>query len=330
MNIVQTQTQLAGVFGPSGQETAVAQVIEELAAPYADELYRDVLGNLIVRKAGNGPKVMFSAHMDSIGFIVTHIDKNGFLRFSKIGFIPYAEALGSRIVFANGLRGVVCADGNYAKSKEPDDLYIDIGASDEAEARSLVSVGDMAVYDQTVHTRGDILLSPYLDARIACAVLLSALEAVQRPKNDLYFVFSVQEELGLRGAKTAAFALAPTYGFAVDVTEAGDTPEHKPKNECRLGGGAAIKYMDSSIICHPKVTAYLQNAAELHGVRVQREILRAGGTDAGAIHRSRAGVYTGAISIPARLIHNPVEMCNLNDAEECVKLVGLAADIELE
>lgn len=329
MNIVQTQTRLAAAFGPSGQETAVAQLIEELAAPYADEISRDVLGNLIVRKAGSGPKVMFSAHMDSIGFIVTHIDKNGFIRFAKIGGIPFQEAIGTRVVFSDGLRGLVCADGNYAKSKTQDDIYIDIGATDEADARSLVSVGDMAVYDEPVNSRGNVLMSPYLDDRIGCVVLLSALEQMQRPKNDVYFVFSVQEELGLRGAKTAAYGLSPVYGFAVDITDAGDTPECKPKINCSMGGGAAIKYMDNSIVCHPKVTAYLQNTAELHGVRVQRDVLRVGGTDAGAIHRSRAGVYTGGISIPTRCIHAPVEMCHIQDVEECVKLVGLAAEIDL-
>ncbi|MDR1736549.1 MAG: M42 family metallopeptidase [Oscillospiraceae bacterium] len=328
MNITEIQKKLAAAFGPSGQESAVADVIEKIAAPFADEVRRDVLGSLIVRKKGTGKKVMFSAHMDTIGLIVTHIDKKGFARFAKIGGVPNGVS-GAKVVFANGTRGIVFADRHFTESKSTDDMYIDVGAENADAARGVISVGDIAVYDGDVRVQGDRLLSPYLDNRISCAVLLRALEEIKNPKNDLYFVFSAQKEIGLRGAKTAAFGIDPDYGFAVDVTDAGDTPERKPVNECFLGGGAAIKHMDSFVLCHPKVIEYLHNAAEKNNVKVQREVLRAGGTDAGAIHSTRAGVYTGAISVPTRYIHNSTEMCDLRDVEECVKLAVLAADIEL-
>lgn len=332
LNIFETQQKLAAAYGPSGQERAVAEVIAELAKPYADDVYTDRLGNLIaVKKGGGEASVMFSAHMDSIGLIVTHIDENGFLWFSQIGGLAIWRIYGSVVRFQNGTRGVVYINGKAEpKDVKLSDLYIDIGAKDEASARKMVSVGDTAVFDQPTFLMGDnCLASPYLDDRIACVVLLAAMQDIQKTDNDLYFVFSSQEELGIRGAKAAAYGINPTYGFAVDVTMSGDIPEHKPKMECKLHGGAAVKIMDSSIICHPEVVKWLEATADREGITHQREILLAGGTDAGAIHVSRAGVYTGAISIPTRYIHNPVEVCSLDDVEACIRLVRAACDISL-
>jgi endoglucanase len=333
-DIVKTQEILAGAYGPAGCEGCVAEVIAELAKPYADEVYTDTLGNLIaVKRAGDPsvPKVMFSAHMDSIGLIVTHIDEKGFLWVSNLGCIHLRAVSGTAVKFQNGTRGVVFTGGK-ADPKEPkiSDLYIDIGAKDGVSARKTVSVGDTAVFDQPVFTMGDgLLASPYLDNRIACVALLAVMEDLPKVKNDLYFVFSVQEEVGLRGAKTAAYAIDPDYGFAVDVTSSGDTPDYTPKMEVKLCGGAGVKVMDTSVICHPKVVKWLEDTAAREGIAWQREILQRGGTDAGAIHVTRTGVYTGAISVPTRYIHNTLEICALEDVEAVIKLVRAACGISL-
>ena len=164
------------------------------------------------------------------------------------------------------------------------------------------------------------MTSPYLDDRLACAVLLCALERIERPTCDLYLVFTVQEEVGLRGAKTAAWQVEPEVGIAVDVTDVDDTPGSERCGTTRLGKGAAVKVMDSSIICHPEVVARLEELARREEIPFQRDIMRGGGTDAGAIHTTRLGVRTGGISIPCRYIHTPTETASLQDAAACVRL----------
>ena len=168
-----------------------------------------------------------------------------------------------------------------------------------------------------------------MDNRISCAVLLAVLERIQTSVNDLYFVFTSQEEVGLRGAKTAAWAVDPDWAIAVDVTDVDDTPGSKRSGTVQLGKGAAVKVMDSSIICHPEVVAKLEGLAQVQGISVQRDIMRGGGTDAGAIHTTRLGVKTGGISVPCRYIHTPVEMADLGDAKACIKLVEAFAQTAL-
>ena len=316
---------LNAAFGPSGDESGVACVIADLARPYVDEITTDVLGNLICHKKGSGPKVMFAAHMDSLGLIVTHIEKEGFLRVGAVGGIRPAEILYTSVRFRNGVRGVVAVNENADLTKlKLDDLYLDIGVTSLEEAKALVNVGDVAVYDAAVFQAGGCLVSPYQDNRISCAVLLSALEQLGESGNDLYFVFTTQEEVGLRGARTAA------YGIAVDVTGVGDLPGSKHGSSSVLDGGASIKVKDSSVIAHPQMVALLERLAGEKGIQVQRDVLLAGGTDAGAIHQTRAGVYTGGISVPCRYIHTPVECVRISDVEACAKLVCAFAETKLE
>ena len=228
--------------------------------------------------------------------------------------------------FKNGVRGVFAPEEktDFGKLKL-DQCFIDIGAESGEEAKKLVQVGDAAVYDRSIRTRGGRVMGPYLDDRIACAVLLCALERIEKPACDLYMVFTVQEEVGLRGAKTAAWWAEPDIGIAVDVTDVDDTPGSEKSGTTRLGGGAAIKVMDSSVICHPQVVARLEELAKAEGIPVQRDILRSGGTDAGAIHTTRLGVRTGGISIPCRYIHTPAETADLQDAKACVLLAAAFA-----
>ena len=321
---------LNAAHGPSGDEGDVREAIARLAAPYADEVTTDTLGNLIVHKKGSGPRVMLCAHMDSIGFIVTHIEKEGFLRLGRVGGIAASEALYTPVRFKNGVRGVLAKEEKAElKGLKLDSCYVDIGAADQDAAKALVQVGDTAVYDTPTICNGDKVISPYLDNRIACAVLLDVLERLEGCPNDLYLVFSVQEEVGLRGAKTAAWAIDPDYALAVDVTDVDDTPGSERCGTVQLGKGAAIKVMDSSVICHPAVVAKLEDLAQKHNIPVQRDILRGGGTDAGAIHTTRTGVRTGGVSVPCRYIHTPNEAADLADARACADLVLAFAQAEL-
>lgn len=322
---------LNAAHGPSGDEGGVREVIARLAAPFADEVKTDTLGNLIVRKKGTGPKVMFAAHMDSIGFVVTHIEKEGFLRVGRLGGISPKEAAYTPVKLKNGVRGVFVPEekADFGKLKL-DECYVDIGAQNEDEAKKMVQVGDTAVYDSPSFVNGGKVVSPYLDNRISCAILLLTLERMGDSANDLYFVFTAQEEVGLRGGKTAAWAVDPDYGIAVDVTDVDDTPGSEKSGTVQLGKGAAIKVMDSSVICHPEIVAKLDTLAQEQGIAAQRDILRAGGTDAGAIHLTRMGVRAGGISVPCRYIHTPVEMADLEDAENCVKLAVAFAQCKPE
>ena len=329
MELTEILRMLDSAHGPSGDEGDIRAVIQQLARPWADEITSDVMGNLVARKKGSGPKVMFAAHMDSIGFIVTHIEKEGFLRVGKLGGISPKDVLNTPVRFKNGVRGVLVAEEKAEDKLKLEDCYLDIGARDEEQARSLVQVGDTAVYDTAVTEVNGRVISPYLDDRIACAILLKAMEQVGPCENDLYFVFTVQEEVGTRGAKTAAWSVDPDYGIAVDVTDVDDTPGSGKYGTCKLGRGAAVKVMDSSVICQPEVVKALEQCAQDKGIAVQRDIIRAGGTDAGPIHVTRTGVRTGGISIPCRYIHTPTEMADLSDVQSCVDLTVAFAHAKL-
>ena len=326
MELFERIQKLNAAHGPSGDEGGIRAVIEAMAAPYADEVRADTMGNLIVHKAGQGPKVMFAAHMDSIGFIVTHIEEEGFLRVGKLGGISPKEAVYTPVRFQNGVRGCFVPEekADFGKLKL-DECYLDIGARNEVEAKKLVRVGDTAVYDTPIFQSGENITSPYLDNRVSCAILLGALERIPNSPNDLYFVFTVQEEVGLRGSKTAAWAIQPDYAVAVDVTDVDDTPGSEKSGTVQLGKGAAIKVMDSSVICHPAMVRLLDETAREADIPTQRDILRAGGTDAGAIHITGAGVLTGGISVPCRYVHTPVETASLEDCEACIRLAAAFA-----
>lgn len=313
---------LCGAYGPSGDEAEIREVITKLAAPLADRVYSDPLGNLIVHKQGIGPRVLFAAHMDSIGFIVTHIEEDGFLRCGRLGGVSPKETVFTPVRFKNGVRGVFAKEEKVDFGKlKLDECFLDIGAKSREEAAELVRVGDTAIYDGPTFFSNGKVISPYLDNRVSCAILLSALEQIKHTPNDLYFAFTVQEEVGLRGAKTASYWIDPDWGIAVDVTDPDDTPGSERCGTVQLGRGAAIKIMDRSVICHPEAVKQLEQTAQTAGVPYQREIMKDGGTDAGAIHTTRIGVRTGGISVPCRYIHTPVETAALSDIDAGIQLV---------
>jgi putative aminopeptidase FrvX len=316
---------LTASFGPSGFEAKIRSLIEEEVKKYCDEIFVDPLGNLVaVKKSPAAEKdIMLAAHMDEIGFMVTFIDEKGFLRFTNIGGLLLNTLVGLRVFFSNGTVGVIGQEKlEQQKDLALNKLYIDIGAKNREDALKKVKIGDTANFFAPFSQNGDRIIAKSLDNRVGCALLLGTLKRLPETlPNNLYFVFTVQEEVGLRGAGTAAYHLKPDYGLAVDVTRVGDTPEPEFKMEVSLGKGPAIKIKDTSIICHPEVTGRLIKNAEEHKIPYQLEVLERGGTDAGTIHLSREGVPSGVLSIPCRYIHTPVEMADLNDIENGVALL---------
>jgi len=312
-------------YGASGHEGRVRGVIEEALGGHVDSMETDVMGNLIAVKRGDGTgkRIMLSAHMDHIGLAVIDADKHGFVRVCNVGGIHAGDMVSGHVVFENGVRGVVGVDGKLKSAAKVSDLYIDIGASSREEALSMVSIGDMCVMQPRISMLGEHrMASPAMDDRIACFVLAETMLALEGGKNDVYAVFSVQEEVGLRGAATAAYSVNPDLGIAIDVTGVGDVPKADTKIAVSLGKGAAIKIMDRSLISTPSVVAMMEQAAQENGIPVQREVLPYGGTDAGAIQKSRCGVATGAVSIPCRYIHSEAETVDLRDVRAAIDLLG--------
>ncbi len=321
--------EIGSAFGPSGREDEVRAVIGAMAGALCDDMWTDAMGSLICRKKGVGKpglkkKILLAAHMDSIGVVVTSIDEKGFLRFANIGGLSKADLINIVVRFENGTRGVIsCEEKTPLEKATLQNLFIDIGATDRDHAKTMVQVGDFAVYDAPRFEQGGVICGPYLDNRIGCVALLRTMELLpEEVANDLYFAFTVQEEVGLRGAGPAAFAVEPDFAFAVDVTDTGDLPEHKYPMDCHMGGGPAIKIMDRSTICTPAMVEALEDAAQNLGMTVQREILQFGGTDTAMLQRARAGVQAGAVSIPTRYIHSPSEMCAAQDIEDAAKLLA--------
>lgn len=323
--------QLTEAFGPSGYETEVTDLIETMVKDHVDELKTDVMGNLIAIKKGqaDGKKIMFAAHTDEIGIVITHIDDKGFLRFANIGGVGISTLVGNRVRFAGGAIGAIYHEKGDWKELSLDKLYIDIGAESKEEALQKVQVGEFGIFHREFTDLGNRLIAKSMDDRVGCAVLIEALKKIQNPKNTLYFVFTSQEEVGLRGARTAAYGIEPDMGIALDVTLTGDMPEAR-RMDVHLGKGTAIKVKDSSLIVHPKVKELLVQLAKENNIPYQMEVLEAGGTDAGAIHLSRAGVPSGTISIPTRYVHSPSEMVDIRDVQACVDLVVSLANNDLE
>jgi len=254
--------------------------------------------------------------------MVTHVDDNGFARFMPIGGISPLTCLGGRVLFMNGTRGVIGME-RLEKDEHPElaKLFIDTGATSKADSQ--IGVGDVCGFERPFLDLGKRLVAKSMDDRVAAAIAMEALKEVQPGKNELYFVFSVQEEVGIRGAITAAYGVDPEVGLAVDVTRTGDTPLGV-KMEVALGNGPAIKVRDSSFIADPRVVKWMVNEAKAQKLPYQMEVLEAGGTDGAAMQRTRAGVPAGCLSIPCRYIHSPSEMVDRDDVENSVKLlVGL-------
>jgi endoglucanase len=308
--------------GPSGSEELIRKAVIEEIKGYVDEYKVDALGNLIARKGtkkADGLRIMISAHIDEIGLMVTHVDTHGFVRFIGIGGINPLTCLGGRVLFMNGTRGVIGTEKlDAGKAPTLDQLFIDVGASDRESCP--VKVGDVCGFERPYVEYGDRLVAKSMDDRIAAVVAIEALKALKKTPHEVHFVFSVQEEVGIRGATTAAYGVDPDLGLAIDVTRSGDTPK-TIKMETALGKGVAIKVRDQSFIADPKVVNWMVETAKAEGIPYQMEVLEAGGTDGRAIQMTRAGVPAGCISIACRYIHSPSEMVDKHDLEAAIQLL---------
>ncbi len=312
---------LVETFSPSGYEAAIREVIRAEVAPLADEVRVDALGNLIARKGNpNGKKIMLAAHMDEIGLMVTHVDDNGFVRFTTLGGVRPHTLLGGRVRFLNGKAGVIGMERVEDQTKLPtfEQLFIDIGATTREQCP--LRVGDVAAFERPFLDLGKRIIAKSLDDRIGAAVLIETLRQLGQTPHNIYFVFSVQEEVGVRGATTAAFGVDPDLGLAVDVTGAGDTPKCAPM-DVSLGKGPAIKVRDAGMLADPRIVDWMIRGADAAKIPYQLEILERGGTDARAIQLTRAGVPAGCLSIPCRYVHSPSEMVDFDDVENAVRLM---------
>lgn len=315
------------VVGPSGHEENIRSLILEDLKGFYDDYQVDALGNLIVHKKGNGPKMMLAGHMDQIGFMITHIDDEGFLRFTNIGGFDPFLLVSRRVVFQNGVHGVIRAErlDNFRTELTQAKLYIDIGAACKNSAEKLVKIGDIAVYSAECQIDDTKVMSPALDDRVGCFIMMETLKQLKAPKFDCYFVFTVQEEVGLRGAKTSVYTVDPDYGIAYDVTISSDTPKAL-KFPMKMGGGACIKIKDNSVLCAQQIIRFLEKVAVDNKINHQFEILEGGGTDAGAMHIHKSGVPSGVISVATRYVHSDAEMCALSDIEDSVNLTVKALE----
>ena len=321
--LLQTLTE---TFGPSGYEDEVRKIVRSEVESLADEIRVDTLGNMIVRKrptkaAQDARKIMIAAHMDEIGVIASHVDENGFIRFAPIGGVFRRYVLGGRVRFLNGTQGIIGYDrlDNVNELPTLDKVYIDVGATSPRDCP--VKVGDVAAFDRSFSDLGDRLAAKSMDDRVGVLVAIETLRALKSTSFDVYFVFTTQEEVGVRGATTSAYGVDPDLGIALDVTPSGDTP-NALRMEMALGKGPCIKIQDVGMIADARVVQWMVRTAEKNKIPYQREVLLIGGTDARAIQLTRAGVPAGCISIPVRYVHSPSEMVDYSDVQNTVKLLS--------
>ncbi len=325
---------LCKLNGTSGRENDVRNYIIKEIADYV-EYNIDALGNIIAFKKGAQPrnkKLMVCAHMDEVALIVTYIDSSGFLKFSSVGGID-TQVLAGKTVTINGNIGVIGVKPiHLLSSKEKEtfpsasDLYIDIGAKSDEEARKYVSEGDIAYFvSDCVELGSNQLKAKAIDDRLGCAVLLKLIRS--EIKYDTYFVFTVQEEVGTRGAMTAAFTVAPDYAIVIEATTAADLLGVEGENKvCTLGKGAVVSFMDKGTVYDNDLYKFSFSLAKKYNIDIQTKTKVAGGNDASAIHKSRGGVKTVAVSVPCRYIHSPSCVINTKDIDSVYNLVKVLVE----
>lgn len=326
--------QICKIPGAPGFEHRIRSFIKEKVSPFVDEVSIDAMGNLIALKKGKQSKrVMVAAHMDEISFIVTHVDQNGFIRFHPLGGFD-SKTLTSQRVWIHGKEDVLgvmgCKPIHIMTAEERDKVvpigqyFIDTGLPKE-KVDELISIGDAITRDRDLVTMGTCVNGKSLDNRLSVFILLETLKALQHTEvpYDIYGVFTVQEEVGLRGAMASASHIAPHFGIGLDVTIAYDVPGSQPyESVTSLGKGTAIKVLDGSIICDQRMVAYMKKQAEANSTPYQLEILPKGGTDTAALQRyGKGGSIAGAISIPLRYIHQTTETASVEDIKGSIALL---------
>ena len=331
------------VVGPSGFEEPVREIVIEELKPYADSLWVDSLGNVIAVKRGSrgGGRLMLAGHMDEIGLIVSHVDQRGFLRFQPIGGVSERVLLGQRVLIrtrSGVVRGVIGSKPPHIMKPEelkqvPEvkDMYIDVGASSREEVERMgIAVGSVAVFERDLTPLGssDVVTGKAIDDRVGVVAMVEGFKAIDGNEVDVYAVATVQEEVGLKGARVAAYSITPNVAVALDVTIASDVAG-VPEQEwiTQLGKGPAIKVVDgraaTGLIAHPAVRDKLIEVAREHGIPHQVEVAPGGTTDASIIALNKEGVPAATVSIPSRYIHSPVEVVHLGDLVNAAKLTAV-------
>ncbi|MBU2020136.1 MAG: M42 family metallopeptidase [Bacteroidetes bacterium] len=320
--------------GAPGFEKLVRELVKKEIEPYVDRIEEDNMGNLYaIRKGKSDKKAMIGAHMDEIGFIITHIDENGFLRFHTLGgFDP--KTLTAQRVIVHGKKDIigvmaskpihVMTTDERNKVAKLEDYFIDTGLSAE-EVKEQIEIGNAVTREREFIEMGECVNSKSLDNRLAVFILIETFKKLhnQELPCDVYGVFTVQEEVGIRGANVSALRVQPDFGFGLDTTIAYDLPGAREHEKItKLGSGTAIKIMDASTICDSRMVRYMKKVADKNKITWQPEILTAGGTDTAGIQRMReGGSIAGAISIPTRHLHQVIEMANKNDIQSSIELL---------
>jgi len=333
---------LSNAHGLSGYEGSVRQIIEDEIKPYVDEVKTDKMGNLIATKFGNKPVVMLAAHMDEIGLMVKYVDDKGFVHFTKSGGWFDQALLNQRMILhtAKGkIYGVIGSKAPHAMKEEDkkkpilaEDMFLDVGATSKEDAEKMgVKAGTPVTSDMEFKSLGnDRVTGKAFDNRAGCAMLILALRELKSVKATVHAVFTVQEEVGAKGAKTSAFGLNPDVAVATDVTYTGDYPGmEKKQSAIEIEKGPSITVSDAEgrgIIVPESVLKWLKEVAESNKIPYQLEVGVGGTTDASAIHLSREGIPSGVISLPLRYIHTPVSVLSMSDLENCTKLIVRAVE----
>jgi putative aminopeptidase FrvX len=329
---IKLMAEICEVAGAPGYEKRIRDIVLREVTPLVDEVRVDNLGNVTaIKKGKERKKVMIGAHMDEISFMVTHIEDGGFLRFHTLGgFDP--KTLTAQRVIVHGKKDLIGVMGSKpihvmtveerAKLPKTTDYFIDMGMSKE-EVEKVVSVGDVITRERELIEMGNCVNCKSIDNRISVFILIEALRTIGDVPYDVYGVFTVQEEIGIRGAQVAALEHQPDFGFGLDTTIAYDVPGAQAHEKITsLGKGTAIKIMDASTVCDYRMVEYMKKTADKHEIQWQPEVLTAGGTDTAAIQRfSAGGSIAGAISIPTRHIHQVIEMADKGDIEKSILLL---------
>ena len=321
--LLELTRKLVETWGPPGYEHRIRELIREEVAALADEIWVDGLGNLICRVGKGGKKALIAAHMDEIGVMANYQEpESGYLRFTNLGGLRLDTLNGNRVQFEDGAVGVIAAQSGGGKALT--DFYIDVQAGGNGNA---TPVGQPAGFMREMQLRGDRIVAKSLDDRIGCVVAIEAMRRLnKKTPNELYFAFTVQEEVGLRGAKTAAQGVRPDIGIAIDVTSSGDQIRGS-KLQVKLGGGAAIKVHDPGLVVPVAIKNWMIERCEADKIPYQLELLTGGRTDASVIQLTDSGVPSGCISIPTRYLHTTSETVDIGDVQACIDLLsGLLAN----
>lgn len=329
--------ELSEAAGVPGREDAIREIVIREVKKHVDSVSVDTMGNVIAIKRGGAKdrkRVMFAAHMDEIGFYVSFVDERGFIRLQEVGGFDTRNLFARRVIVhtAKGpLRGVLNPTGKPLHISTPEerkaykdvaDFYVDLGLPAKTVEKQ-VQVGDMVTLDAPFVEFGEFASGKCLDNRVQVFIGIEVLKALKKPKHDIYGVFTVQEEVGLRGAFTGAYGVDPHIGIALDTTIASDTPGVAAEQRVTsLGKGVGIKVLDGSVICHRELVDQFVALAKKGRIPYQLEVLPKGGTDAGAIQRSRSGVKTITLSVPTRYIHTVTETVHRGDIDATKALLS--------